>query len=265
MNQVEDFYNRSANEEWNRLDKHRTEFAVTMKALLNHLPESPADLIDIGSGPGRYSIELARGGYRITLVDLSETSLDLARTKAAETDVIFQDVMQQDATDLSIIPDNSFDGVLLFGPLYHLLDEGQRRQAILEAKRVLRLGGTIFATFITRFAPFRDSASRQPDWVVNNHDYAHSVLKNGMHTEGIEFPNAYFAHPDEIQPLMEDCGLQTINVLGVEGIVAGHEEEINKLKGPDWDKWVDMNYKLSLEPSLHGASDHILYIGMKSS
>lgn len=265
MNKVEEFYDQSADQEWNRLERHRTEFAVTMKALLNHLPESPADLIDIGSGPGRYSIELTKGGYRITLVDLSEASLDLAKEKAADANVKFQDVIQQGATDLSIIPDSSFDGVLLFGPLYHLLDEDQRRQAILQAKRVLKYGGPFFATFITRFAPFRDSASRQTDWVVIDHEYARSVLKSGMHTKGKEFPNAYFAHPDEIQPLMEDCGLSTIKMVGVEGIVAGHEEEVNKLQGSDWEKWVDLNFQLGLEPSLYGASDHILYIGKKSS
>jgi ubiquinone/menaquinone biosynthesis C-methylase UbiE len=236
-----------------------------MKALLNHLPESPANLIDIGSGPGRYSIELSNGGYLITLVDLSETSLNLAKEKAAEANVKFHDVIQLDATDLSIIPDNSFDGVLLFGPLYHLVDEDQRRKAILEATRVLKPGGPIFAAFITRFAPFRDSASRQTDWVVNEHEYANFVLKTGKHTEGKTFPNAYFAHPDEIEPFMEDCGLSTISMIGVEGIVAGHEEEVNKLQGKDWDKWVNLNYKLGLEPSLYGASDHILYIGKKSS
>jgi len=265
MNKVEDFYDQSADQEWNRLERHRTELAVTMKALLNHLPEVPADIIDIGSGPGRYSVELAKDGYRITLVDLSEVSLNLAKEKATEASVKFQDVLQQDATDLSGVSDNSFDGVLLFGPLYHLLDEDRRRQAIIEAKRILKGGGVIFATFITRFAPFRDSAARQPDWVVNDHDYAHAVLKSGKHTEGKEFPNAYFAHPDEIQPLMEGCGFTTISVLGVEGIVAGHEEEVNKLHGSDWDKWVDLNYTLGLEPSLYGASDHILYVGRKSS
>ena len=265
MNKVGNFYDQSADQEWSRLERHRTELAVTMKALLNHLPEAPADLVDIGSGPGRYSVELAKAGYQITLVDLSAVSLDLAKEKASEANIKFQGVIKQDATDLSRVFDNSFDGVLLFGPLYHLLDEDRRRQAIFEAKRILKHSGVIFATFITRFAPFRDSASRQPDWVVNDHDYAQTVLKSGKHTEGKEFPDAYFAHPDEIQPLMEDCGFATISVLGVEGIVAGHEEEVNKLHGSDWDKWVDLNYKLGLEPSLYGASDHILYIGRKSS
>ena len=151
MNKVEDFYNRSTDQEWNRLERHRTEFSVTMKALLENLPETPADLIDIGSGPGRYSIELAKMGYQITLVDISEVSLNLAKEKASEASVILQDVLQQDATDLSKVSDNSFDGVLLFGPLYHLLEEDQRKQAILEAIRVLKPGCFFFATFITLF------------------------------------------------------------------------------------------------------------------
>ena len=236
-----------------------------MKALLEYLPSAPATLIDIGAGPGRYSIELAKNGYRITLADLSLTSLDLAEKKASEAGIKFQDVLQLDATNMNEIDDNSFDGVLLFGPLYHLLEEDQRRKAILESMRILKPGFPFFATFITRFAPFRDSAAKQPDWVIDDYDYSQKVLGTGKHTEGTQFPNAYFAHPDEIQPLMEDCGFDTISVLGVEGIVAGHEDEVNKLHGSDWEKWVDLNYKLGLEPSLFGASDHILYIGKKSS
>ena len=265
MNKVEDFYDQSADQEWNRLGRHRTEFAVTMKALLNHLPETPADLIDIGSGPGRYSIELAKNGYLITLVDISKASLDIALEKASQANVKFKDALHLDATDLSQISENTFDGVLLFGPLYHLLEEINRRQAILEAKRILKKDALIFATFITRFAPFRNSAVERPGWVTKQHDYAQEVLSSGKHTEGEQFPNAYFAHPNEIKPLMEDCGLSTISIMGVEGIVAGHEAEINKLQGADWEKWVDLNYRLGLEPSLYGASDHILYVGRKSS
>ncbi|MCJ7716293.1 MAG: class I SAM-dependent methyltransferase [Anaerolineales bacterium] len=265
MNKVEDHYDRSSNSEWNRLLNHRTEFSVTMKGLLDHLPQPPAELIDIGSGPGRYSIELAQNNYHITLVDISQASLALAKEKASEVGVDFIAVIQQNATNLADISDESFDGVLLFGPLYHLITEDQRRNAVLEAKRVLKPGKPIFAAFITRFAPFRNSASEQPDWVINNNEYAHQLLESGRHTEGKEFPDAYFAHPDEVQPLMEDCGFETIKVIGCEGIVAGHEEEVNKLQGLDWETWVDLNYKLGQDPSLFGASDHMLYIGKKSS
>jgi ubiquinone/menaquinone biosynthesis C-methylase UbiE len=35
--------------------------------------------------------------------------------------------------------------VLLFGPLYHLTEVAQRRQALAEARRVLRPGGHLLA------------------------------------------------------------------------------------------------------------------------
>ena len=35
------------------------------------------------------------------------------------------------------------------------------------------------------------------------------------------------------------------------------------LTGADHDFWLDINYRMALEPSLLGASDHLLYIGRK--
>jgi len=265
MGKVEKHYDQSADQEWNRLLKHRTEFAVTMKALANYLPSPPADILDIGSGPGRYSVELAKIGYKLTLLDISRISLDLARQKAEEADVEFKAVIQGNATNLSDVPDESIDSVLLFGPLYHLIEKKDRKAAVMEGLRVLKPGKFLFAAFITRFAPYRHSASEEIDWVINNNDYAWELLDNGMHIKGEHYPSAYFSHPDEIQPLMEVCGLQTKVIMGCEGIVAGHETLVNQLEGDDWDKWVELNYQLGQEPSLFGAADHILYIGNKSS
>ena len=62
---------------------------------------------------------------------------------------------------------------------------------------------------------------------------------------------------------METAGFETMNLIGCEGVVAGHEEDINKVEGELWDTWVALNYRLGQEPSLHGAADHLLYIGKK--
>ncbi len=78
---VEAFYDRDAEHEWERGDRHRTEFAVTLRALAEHLPPPPARILDCGGGPGRFSIELARQGYDVTLFDLSAGNLALARAK----------------------------------------------------------------------------------------------------------------------------------------------------------------------------------------
>ncbi len=90
------------------------------------------------------------------------------------------------------------------------------------------------------------------------------LLRTGVHDSGEGFTVAYFAHPDEIEPLMEAEGFATLGVLGCEGAMAGHEEKINALAGEAWARWVDLNYRLGQDPALRGASDHLLYIGRKS-
>lgn len=181
---VEEHYDESAEREWERLLSHRTEFAVTMKALDEHLVPPPAEIVDIGGGPGRYAISLAKKGYGVTLVDLSQKSLDLARKKAEEAGVRLAGFVHQDATELSTIANGRFDAALLLGPLYHLLEEEQRRASVLEAGRIIRAGGCIFAAFITRFAPFRHAASNEPDWIFENSAYATELLETGKHVKG---------------------------------------------------------------------------------
>jgi len=44
-------------------------------------------IIDIGCGTGRHSIELAKRGYSVTGIDLSESQLKCAREKAAEAGI----------------------------------------------------------------------------------------------------------------------------------------------------------------------------------
>ena len=87
MDEIEAFYDRNAQNEWDRLDRHRTEFAITLRTFEEHMPRPPLDVLDIGGGPGRYSIALAKRGYKVTLMDLSQRCLEFARGKAAESGV----------------------------------------------------------------------------------------------------------------------------------------------------------------------------------
>lgn len=62
---------------------------------------------------------------------------------------------------------------------------------------------------------------------------------------------------------MEGCGLETIKMLGVEGVVAGHEEKINLIQGEVLDFWVELNYRLGGDPACWGTANHLLYLGRK--
>jgi ubiquinone/menaquinone biosynthesis C-methylase UbiE len=230
-----------------------------------HLPRPPCAVLDIGGGPGRYAIELARRGYRVTLLDVSGESLKLARQKASEAHVSLVDTVHANALDLAVLGSASFDAVLLMGPLYHLLSHEERVQAIQEAMRVLKPGGKLFASFITRFAPFRYVANGEPAWLAENPGYALQLVETGIHERPTDFARAYYVHPGEVAPLMEACGLRTLKLVGCEGVVAGHEDKVNELTGAAWEAWVTLNYRLGQDPALHGASDHLLYVGERST
>ncbi len=258
---VQAHYDRNAEREWERLERHRTEFAVTLRALRQFLPPPPAAILDVGGGPGRYAIALAAAGYRVTLTDLSEANLALAAEKAQAAGVTLAQILPVNALDLSPLGTAVYDSVLLLGPLYHLLTAVERQQAVAEARRVLKPNGILFAAFITRFEPLRNAAQGYPEWIVENREYVAQLLQTGVHDQAHGFTNAYFAHPDEIIPFMEAAGFTTLGLIGCEGIVAGHEEKINALQGEAWELWVDLNYRLGQDPTLRGAADHLLYVG----
>jgi ubiquinone/menaquinone biosynthesis C-methylase UbiE len=263
---IEHYYDEQPGREWERLERHRTEFAVTMRALNEHLSPPPARVLDCGGGPGRYAIELASRGYEVTLFDLSAACLRLAREKAAQAGVTLAGFEQGTATDLSHFPDNSFDAVLLMGPLYHLLEEAERRQALTEAYRVLKPGGQCFAAFISRYAAPRWAAAHEPAWLLEQAERLETLLLTGVlpprGEEPLEFV-AHFAHPAEVVPLCQRAGFEILAVLGVEGLVSMIEAGVNVLSGQAWEAWVDLNYRVAPDPSIHGCVEHLLAVVVK--
>src|SRR5512134_1564182 len=126
---IKRFYAISSEREWERLlhptDGH-LEFAVHKAWIERFLPPPGSRVLDIGGGPGRYSIWLAERGYRVTLADLSPDLLNLAREKSVEAGVKLEAIVEANAADLSDFADGSFDAVLCMGPFYHLMFEDER-------------------------------------------------------------------------------------------------------------------------------------------
>ncbi len=266
---VQQLYRSDPEREWLRMERHRTEFAVTLRALAEYLPPPPARVLDCGGGPGRYAIALAERGYEVVLFDLSSDLLSMAQEKAVEANVTLVGYEQGTATDLGRFPDANFDAVLLMGPLYHLLGEAQRRQALAEAHRVLKPGGPVFAAFITRYAAHRYAAAHFPDEPLSEEERAsyRSILETGVSppSEDEEAPNfvAYMAHPSEVVPLCRSAGFEMCTVLGVEGLVSMHEAQVNALDEEAWDFWVALNYRVASDPSIHGLVEHLLAVARK--
>jgi hypothetical protein len=150
------------------------------------------------------------------------------------------------------------------GPLYHLVEEADRKLALREALDRLRVGGVLFSAFLSRFGVMGDFMKRTPEWIE---DQAHvrSFLASGRRPDGTPRGGfrGYFACPAEVAPLHEKLGLETLVLAGVEPGISADDESYNRLSTERRRLWLDLLYQISTERWIVGASRHLLYIGKK--
>ncbi|MBE5801202.1 MAG: class I SAM-dependent methyltransferase [Clostridiales bacterium] len=211
----------------------RLEYEMTMKKLLKNLPAS-GTILDLGGATGVYAFPLAEMGYRVYLADLSERLIQLAREKKEQRNthnLISCDIVN--AIDLSLYPDDQFDVVLLFGPLYHLLDAKERHQCVSEIRRVLKPDGMVFASFIPYLSgsiAIVDRYFRSPDQV--GLENLREVFSSGRFNNNAQwgFQEGYYPTSDEIVELFEGHRFMTIQVSSIRGFAYEKEDQIDSIQ-----------------------------------
>jgi ubiquinone/menaquinone biosynthesis C-methylase UbiE len=185
------------------------EMVRTQELLRRHLPPAPASVLDVGGGPGTHARWLTGDGYRVHLVDPVPRHLDEAEAAGCS-------VERGDARALSA-EDDSYDAVLLLGPLYHLVAAADRRTALAEARRVVRPGGLVAAAGINRYASlFEHTALAHLDRDPLQRSIA-EILATGAHDGKKGFTKAYFHTGPELEAEMREAGFIDTRVYGVEG------------------------------------------------
>lgn len=248
-------------DEWSRLDRHRVEFEITLRVLNDYIPVG-SSVLDVGGGPGRYSLYLATKGYDVTLVDLSEKHVNQARSFAKEQSIPWDRAMAGNALHLDELPLQDFyDVVLCMGPLYHLLDEGDRVQALSQCMKRLKPGGLLIVAFISAYAPMVDCLKSFPESV--DPERFLKYLDDGRNYDGEGFTDAYFVQPGDIEPFMNQFSVDTIRLMATEGLGALAEQQLNALSGELFSKWMDLLYRIAHHKEILGCCEHLLYIGRK--
>lgn len=132
-------------EEGRLLSRHGSvEFLTTMRYIDKYLRPGMR-ILEVGAATGRYSHTLARRGFRVDAVELVQHNVDIFNSLTQPGEEIT--IRQGDARDLSAFGDETYDIVLLLGPMYHLFTEEDQRLALSEAIRVLKRGGVLFSAY----------------------------------------------------------------------------------------------------------------------
>jgi SAM-dependent methyltransferase len=253
------------NHEMERLEKFApVEYAITKRYLTRYIPEG-AIVADVGVGVGHYSELLASRSSKVHLVDVASRLLETAQerlTKAGFGQQILS-ITNASATDLSFIPDESCDAVLMLGPFYNLSLPEDRRKAAAEARRILRKGGLLFAAGINRMTMLSWIYKDGPESILEEWEWLVPYSKTG------DFPSPEAGvppiwHLTTIAEFRADfTDFQEMVLAGIESFACGHEENLLKLAPQQVKVWLDLIEETGRTPEGLGMTGHFLYIGQK--
>lgn len=164
-----EFFDDYGEREWTRFEDGRTPgpSLTTHVRMLGGYVRPGDRVLDAGSGPGRFTLELLRLGAHVTALDISPGQLELLRARVPDVETVLGDI-----TDLSRFGDDSFDVAVCFGgPLSYVVDLAD--EAVAELARVTKPGGHVlvsvmgFAGAVIHFASIlvdlarRDGTAKQ--------------------------------------------------------------------------------------------------------
>ncbi len=262
---VKDYYDCLGRREWDRLLSTAydgIEYTITMHYLEKYMPKKGL-VLDAGCGPGRYSMELARRGYEVVLLDISDVQLAIAREEVTK---LPEDVrsrikgfVQGDITDLDF-PTGNFDAVIcLGGTLSHLAEREDRERAASELARVCRERAPVFVSVWSYLGALRKVITERPQDI----HLLPTFMNDRLNPEGTGGTDCYFFTAEEAVDLLARKGIEIIEYAGAQGVSAQLREATDRCArdSASWAVWSDVLLRTCNHPSVVGASDHILLVG----
>ena len=229
---VRNFYNQNASFELNRLDLPlcRVEFASTLKLIEKYFPEE-GNICDIGGGPGRHSAELARRGYRVTLADLSDEEIALAKREFERQNLDADAFLVADACDLSELASENFDAGLLLGPMYHLVEAESRRKALREFRRILKPDGAGIISYLNSWGLMRTGINDFPSR-YGDVSFLRSMLegKTFVGDDLKNFTESFWSTPELALAEVGQNGFELNARAGAESFANGMATQLEKLE-----------------------------------
>jgi S-adenosylmethionine-dependent methyltransferase len=263
VSDIQAYYDACVEKENIRLERHQQERDITWRYLDKYLPKR-GRILEIGAATGAYTIPLAKKGYSVTAVDLAPKNVEACKKRVAKEGLEKKVAcFVADGRELKGVPGKNYDVVLLMGPLYHLWLKEDREEVVREAYRRLKKGGVVFSVFVSRYGIWGTLMTRLPHLIERQEDLR-SIFKRGRDAvvQRGDF-RGYFATVKEVKPLHEKAGFKTLMLAGVEPANTAADEGYNVLEGERRKLWLDLLFSISTEKSIIGASDHLLYIGVK--
>lgn len=183
-------------------------------------------ILDIGCGTGRHSLELAKRGYNVTGIDLSESQLERARQKASAQNLSIE-FSRCDARQLTFCAEFELVIMLCEGAFSLMENDEMNFQILSNASKALKPKGKLIFTTLNGLFPlfhsvqeFMDSATLEGNAKYSSNSFdlmtfrdRHTVnIEDDLgHTKELKCDERYYV-PSEITWLLKTLDFQIIDI-----------------------------------------------------
>ncbi len=243
-------------EEGRLLSPHgQVEYLTTMRYIQKYLKPGMR-ILEIGTATGRYAHALARMGYEVDGVELVEHNIRIFRENTQPGERIT--IHQGDARNLEGFADESYDLVLLLGPMYHLFTREDQHQALAEAVRVTKPGGILMAAYCGNEA------------TMIQYCFVRGMIREIYYRAKIDpvtfkcasDPTELFElfRREEIEALTAPFPLERLHYVGTDMATHYMRDTVDAMDQQTYEWYLAYHFSICERADLVGASNHILDI-----
>lgn len=262
MNYIEEYYS-NYDEEGRLLSNHgQVEYRTTMKYIHEAAENIGAKkILEVGAGTGRYSIALAKDGFEVDAVELTDHNLEIMNSKIEGMKNIH--THQGNALDLSLFRDESFDITLVLGPMYHLYTKEDKLQALKEAVRVTRKGGYILVAYCMNEATMIQFTFKQGNiWDLVDNNMLSDSFRCLSEAKDL-FEMVRLEEIDELDASFTN--IQREKIIAADGATNYMRECVDTMDEKTFEIWLKYHLSICERMDLIGATNHSLDILKKNA
>ncbi len=254
-NYKEDFRLQSNN-------SHRLEYLTTIAYMDKYIGPG-MKILDVAAGTGAYALHYAETDCEVTALDITPSYIDLLKQKAEKRGLKVTS-FPNDARDLSMFEECSFNAVFCMGPIYHLTEAADREKVLNECYRVLKPEGLLFLAYINKYFVFSQFALNSRQYLQEKFFQKVVIDQTNRSTDPDNFwTDAWFTTPGEMEALAAAHRFAKIKHIAQDGVGRLKSNDVDAMPPEAFEKWAGFHLRMCEEPSILGISNHGLLIAMK--
>jgi len=224
------------------------------KKQLDSLIGKQSSVLELGCGVGYYGMYLTDKCREYLGVDIIPENVERFAERIKAANCANLSVKTGDAICLNFIPSETYDVVLVLGPMYHLPPK-DRELVFKESVRVCKLGGKLCYAYVSVLGVYVGACIGWPE------HYPNARTNDCVLVRGVDDlrPDLFFeTTPEEMEQSARAHGLSVIKNVGLDFWLAANI--INNMSDDQFEAWMVLNDRMAESMYCTGLSNHALLV-----